>query len=143
MLRSLLITCSIGVGFGLVGLFTGGDFLRWFGISFVSQFVLFFIFNSLSKSFFQLQINRLEVERINAMEKNNVEINCALCNEINEIVVNVAEINEFRCVKCNSLNTVRTEISNYHKTEIIPNSGIITEDVLNKIKKDLDVSEGN
>lgn len=79
-----------------------------------------------------MRLNRLEVERLNALDENRVLINCAVCKDPNDIIVKVGEENEFRCEKCKSLNSVKVSVSNYQKTEFV--DGILTEDVIDKIK---------
>ena len=46
MIVSILLTLIVSSSFAAIGFFTGGDIYRWFFVSFVSQFILFFIINN-------------------------------------------------------------------------------------------------
>lgn len=137
MIVSILITLCISFIFGVIGYFTGGDIVRWFSISLVLQYVIFFIINSITKTLAQMHINRMEVERLNAIDQNKAKIECAVCGEPNEAFIKINENNEFRCERCKSLNSINVTISNYQKTEMLDN-GIITEDVVNTLKNERD-----
>lgn len=139
-MTGLLVTFIISFILGSVGFFTGGDFLRWFFISLFVQFGIFFIINLITKTYAQIQINRLEVERLNAIEKNTARIKCVVCGEINEVVIDINAPNEFRCKKCSSLNSVHVQISNAQKTEINDVNGVFTEDSIRELAK-LDADE--
>ncbi len=132
MIVSILLTLVVSTSFAIIGYFTGGDIYRWFFISLVCQFVLFFIINTLTKTVVQLRLNSLEVERLNALDENRVRIECSVCKDPNDVTVKVAKDNEFRCEKCKSLNTVKVSVSNFQKTEIF--DGVLTEDVVNQLK---------
>jgi phage FluMu protein Com len=136
MLVSILITFCISSLLAMVGYFTGGNPIQWFGISLVLQYVVFFIINTVTKAVAQMHINRLEVQRLNAIDENRVRIKCAVCGEPHDIIVKVGQTNEFRCERCKSLNTVTVSVSNFQKTEIAPDS-VITEDTVNKLKEKL------
>lgn len=133
MIISILITLAVSGVFALIGFFTGGNVFQWFSISLVMQFIVFFLFNIAMRSYFQLQTNKLEVQRLNALDENRVTVKCAVCGEPHDIVIKVGGVNEFRCEKCKSLNKVEVSISNYQKTEIL--EGLITEDIVNEIKR--------
>jgi phage FluMu protein Com len=132
MVISILITFVVSTLFAVIGYFTGGDIFRWFFVSFICQFIFFFILNTITKTVVQMRLNRLEVERLNALDENKVLINCAVCKDPNEVIIKVGQENEFRCERCKSLNSVKVSVSNYQKTEFV--DGIITEDVIDKIK---------
>lgn len=118
--------------FALIGFFTGGNLFQWFFVSLVMQFIVFFLFNITLKTIVQLRINKLEVDRLNAIDENRVILKCAVCGEPNEVVIKVGKVNEFRCEKCKSLNRINVDISNYQKTEML--DGLITEEIVEKLK---------
>lgn len=132
-MTGIFITLLVSFILGAVGFFTGGDFLRWFSISLFSQFAIFFVFNLITKTWAQIQVNRLEVERLNAIDRNTARIKCAVCGEINEVVIDINGPNEFRCTKCNSLNSVYVDITNAQKTEINDINGVFTEDSVREL----------
>jgi len=132
MIVSILLTLVVSTSFAIIGYFTGGDIYMWFFISFICQFVLFFIINTLTKTVVQLRLNALEVQRLNVLDENRIRIECSVCKDPNDVVIKVAEDNDFRCEKCKSLNTVKVSISNFQKTEIF--DGVITEDLVNQLK---------
>lgn len=136
MIISILITLAVSSIFALIGFFTSGNVFQWFFVSLITQFIVFFLFNIVMKSYFQLKTNQLEVARLNALDENRVTINCAVCDEPHDVVIKVGEVNEFRCEKCKSLNKIDISISNYQKTEIL--DGIITEDFVKELKEKQD-----
>jgi len=136
MLVSILITFCVSGLLAIIGYFTGGNPIQWFGISFVLQYIIFFIVNTVTKAVAQMHINRLEIQRLNAIDENRVRIKCAVCEEPNDVVVKIGQTNEFRCERCKSLNNVSVAINNFQKTEIAPDS-VITEDTVNKLKEKL------
>ena len=136
MLVSILITFCVSGLLAIIGYFTGGSPLQWFGISLVLQYIIFFIVNTVTKAVAQMYINRLEVQRLNAIDENKVRIKCAVCEDPNDVVIKVGKSNEFRCERCKSLNSVSVSISNFQKTEI-PSDTVITEDTVNKLKEKL------
>lgn len=136
MINGFLLTFVISLAFGVLGYFTGHNFIEWTGIAFISQFVVFFIVNMTTKTLVQMQLNRLEVARLNALDENRVRIKCAVCGEPNDVVIKIGEQNEFRCVKCKSLNGISINIDNYQKTEIPTTNGILTEDVIKKLEEE-------
>jgi hypothetical protein len=139
MLISFLITLCVSTIFGFIGFFSGGGFFIWFFTSFVLQYVIFFIVNSVTKAIVQMQINRLEVERLNKIDENRVRIKCSVCKELNDVIIDIKGENEFRCIKCGSLNSVSVAISNFQKTEFL--DGVITEDIVKKLKKEADATD--
>jgi transcription elongation factor Elf1 len=136
MITGFLLTFVISLAFGVLGYFTGHNFIEWAGIAFISQFVVFFIVNMVTKTIMQMQLNKLEVSRLNAIDENRVRIKCAVCGEYNDVVIRVGQENEFRCVKCNSLNSISVNIENYQKTEIPTTNGILTEDIIKKLEEE-------
>jgi phage FluMu protein Com len=134
MINGFLLTFVISLAFGVLGYFTGHNFIEWAGIAFISQFVVFFIVNMVTKTIMQMQLNKLEVSRLNAIDQNRVRIKCAVCHEPNDVIIRVGEENEFRCERCKSLNSISVSIDNFQKTEIPTTNGILTEDVIKKIE---------
>jgi DNA-directed RNA polymerase subunit RPC12/RpoP len=111
---------------------SGKGFLIPFVISLSIQFILFFIFNAILLLYGQLQINKLKVQRMNAIDKNTATLHCATCGELNSVEININDNNEFVCSRCSSKNKVFVNISNVQKTDILYDTNILTEEELIK-----------
>lgn len=132
MIVSSVLTVLFSLVFGIIGIVSGGNFLSWFLFALVSQFILFFIVNLCIKTYSQIQVNKLEVSRLNSIDRNIKQLRCAVCGEINDVYINVnSDKNEFICSKCGSKNKVIVYVDTVQKTEIF--DGVITDDTLKKI----------
>ena len=117
--KGFFITLSISLLFGLAGSVAGSSFFTWALITFISQYIIFFIISQILKTWAQVQVNRMRVERMNVIDRNKTEIRCATCGEVNEVEIDINGNNDFRCKRCNSLNKILVGITNVQKTEIL------------------------
>ena len=137
MIKGLVIIIGIAVAIGSVGLLSGQSFLAWFIAGVILQLLFNFALNTGMKTWGQVQINKLLVERMNTIDRNRVEVPCETCKEINEIDLSFNHDNEFRCEKCKTLNKVFVTWDVVQKTEI-PENAVITEDIVKQIKKEVE-----
>lgn len=138
IVKGFILTLVVSFCFLLVGAATGGSLVKWFFIPFFVQYVLFFIVNKALMTYAQIQINRMEVDRLNARDKNKTYLNCSVCGELNEVEIDINDTNEFVCEKCDAKNSVIVSITNALKTEMIytDNNKVITEDMVAAIKEE-------
>lgn len=77
-----------------------------------------------------VRLRLLEVEAqsllLEAVQK--ITVNCAYCNEPNNIGVLLNKNNDFNCIKCKQKNAVNMTISTIRVTEMVDN-----QEVLNKL----------
>ena len=108
----------------------------------LTQIFLTFVFNTILKMYVQLRINQMEVQRLNSMEKNIVTLPCAICKEQNTTYVHMNTTNDFRCQKCNTLNTISITLNTIQKTEFNQPAILTDEYVMKCIKKEEESKNG-
>jgi len=139
MIRGFNIAVFISLVFGAIGYSMEGSPIRWFIVSFILQIAVTFLMNTAIRAWAQVQTNKLIADRENLIHRNTCVVKCAVCDEPHEMELSLALPNEYRCVKCKSLNSVGVSVSNVQKTEIIP-EGVITTDILSKISETANLS---
>lgn len=137
LLQSFIFTTVISIILGIVGVLFGSNFLIWFLLGFIFQYLSYYIFNTVLATFAKINYNKNVAELMKASKKNVVKLKCAVCGEINDVDINLNEENSFRCTKCNTLNKVFVNINTVQLTEILDTSkGIITADMVETIEND-------
>jgi hypothetical protein len=137
-MQGIVITFFISLVFALIGFMAGQKPVVWFGLSFIGQFILSYLWNRALLVYKQIEFNRLEVTRLNAMEKNRTTVECAVCKSPNVVDVLINEPNnEFRCEHCQQLNSVYVSIKTAQKTEMV--NGIITDELAKRLIKENDI----
>jgi hypothetical protein len=138
IVSSLFKTVLVSLAFGLIGFFgyDGIDsFVSWFGISLVSQFLFFFIFNSLVQRYENYKYSELINAREIEIEKNIIPMFCANCNHPNEVHIDIkGGENKFVCDNCDTENAVLVSISNAQKTNPVYKKDVLTEEDIKDLK---------
>lgn len=120
IINSLLKTVTVSVVIALIAqLLFKQDAVMWFVVSFLGQFVLFYMWNSYVSYKLNLDINRQETERIKAFESQGVDVKCAHCNSVNYIPIRMDEDNGFECAACDKTNAVYVDVTVAQQTEFI------------------------
>ena len=120
IINSLLKTVTVSVVIALIAqLLFEQDAVMWFVVSFLGQFVLFYMWNSYVSYKLNLDINRQETERIKAFESQGVDVKCAHCNSVNYIPIRMDEDNGFECAACGKTNAVYVDVTVAQQTEFI------------------------
>lgn len=128
--RGLITVLFFSLVFTFIAFVFDADYWKWFWVSFFGQFIVFALFNTTLKVWSQVQVNKLKVERLNAIDKNIAPIRCAACGDLNDVYINVKypDNNSFKC-KCGITNSVLISITNAQKTDILYDTdGILTEE---------------
>lgn len=130
---------SIGLSLiaGLAALAFGGSFFFWSIITFIYQIVAFAIVNNIITFISKLKVRQWEIDILKEAKKNKIHMNCASCNELNEIVVNTAEDNKFICKDCGVENSVIVQIMNAQKTNPIYRKDVLTTEDIKSLKDEL------
>jgi len=134
MIVNILILLGFPAVFAGIGFLFGYNPLEWFAVSAVAQFIFIYTFTLTLRTIATLKLNRMEIDRLNAMDANKVSMKCSVCNEPHIAVVKWGENNEFRCERCKSLNQIDVNITNHQRTEIV--EGLITEDIVQNLNKE-------
>ena len=136
ILISLIITFLVSIAFGAIGFFGYGNFVSWFGISFVGQYLFFFTLNSIIDRIEYYKYNKLINEREIEIEKNIIPMFCANCNHPNDVHVDVKmNENSFICENCGTHNSVIVSITNAQKTNILYKKDVLTEEDIQEIRE--------
>lgn len=116
ILRSVAITlCVSGVG-GLICWSLGYNFIKVFVLITAIQFAGFWLFNSIMQHIKQVQMTKLENERIAEYTKQSVTAECAYCKTPNLIPLRMNTSNDFDCTNCGKQNAVYIGVTVTQKT---------------------------
>ena len=139
ILNSLLKTATVSAMIASCArLIFEQDPTGWFIVSFLGQFVLFYIWNSYVSYRLNLDMNRQETERIKAFESQGVDVNCAHCNSGNYIPVRFDQDNTFECVSCGKSNVVYVDVTVAQQTQFIDKQNLSLNTI---IKEKLDAAD--
>ena len=106
----LQIVKSLSIVFIISG-FIGGccyllnvSFWPVFGLSILTQFILYDLFSRWRKSKIEVQFRQLENERIKAFSEQGLDVTCPVesCNTVTFVPIIVNYDNEYECPKCNA-----------------------------------------
>lgn len=106
LLKSLALTVTISTIFGGIAHFTGSPFALWFTVSFVGQFVLFYLFNTYLQYKASREKRALMLAEAETVARNTMEVECANCKKKNEVIVFTNRENRFICGHCKAKNAV-------------------------------------
>lgn len=132
-MRGIFIILMISAVFASAGFLLGQSVIGWFLIGIVFQLVFNFALNRVLMVWGQNNINRLEVERLNAISKNTVLLECSNCKHVQEEEILLADKKiEYTCDECKRKNRVYVNIETAQKT-ILPDNEILTADIIEKM----------
>ena len=139
ILTSLFKTTTVSVVVALVAkLMFEQSPTPWFIVTFLGQFVLFYVWNSYMSYRFRLDINQQETERIKAFETQGVNVNCAHCSTTNYIPVRFDEDNKFDCDACGKTNAVYVDVTVAQPTQFLDKQNISINSI---IKEKIDATD--
>ena len=108
---SLGTTLVLSTLFGFAGSAIIGTFWGWFWISFLFQFIGFFLYNSFLIQKERLIQQKFELETLEQLSKFSVRLNCAYCQQPNVTPIQLNQKNTFKCESCNQVNGVFMQFS--------------------------------
>lgn len=108
---SLGTTLVLSTLFGFAGSAIIGTFWGWFWISFLFQFIGFFLYNSFLIQKERLIQQKFELETLEQLSKFSVRLNCAYCQQPNIAPIQLNQKNTFKCESCNQVNGVFMQFS--------------------------------
>ena len=106
----LQIVKSLSIVFIISGFIGGCCYLLnvpfWpvFGLSVLTQFILYDLFSRWRKSKMEVEFRHLENERIKAFSEQGLDVTCPVesCNTVTFVPIIVNYDNEYECPKCNA-----------------------------------------
>lgn len=145
-MRGLLIVLMVSALFASAGYLLGQSIVGWFLLGVVIQLIFNYALNRILMVWGQNNVNRLEIERLNAISKNTIPLECSNCQSVQEEEILLSETKrEYKCDNCGRMNTVYVTVETAQKT-ILPDNDILTADVIKKFEgkiKEEDVINGN
>ena len=118
ILKSLGITFVISAAIGALFFFTKGNFVGPFSIAAISQFVLFFIWNSGMEIWRDHLRRQTDNEMYKEFSKMGVDVECNYCGELAFVPVDLSTENRYTCGKCGKDNRILIEVRTVQTTEI-------------------------
>lgn len=117
IIQSLIITMLVGGALGsAIGLAFEISIPRMILLCVVSQFIFFAIYNNYTTRKSRLIMEQELTKRIDAVSKQQVQVPCANCKELNDYIVTYDQDNQFDCEACGTKNSVYINITTAQKT---------------------------
>jgi glucosamine 6-phosphate synthetase-like amidotransferase/phosphosugar isomerase protein len=106
LLSSVLKATALSALVAGVAYFAHVSVLMAFTISFISQFIVSYLYNS----YIEFQAAKVKKEQqlkeLEILSRITFNISCAGCKQMNEVVINANTDNQFDCVHCGAKNSV-------------------------------------
>jgi hypothetical protein len=126
--RSLAITITVSIIVGLIALFFGHSPWLWGIVTFVSQFTVFYIFNTYLEYKAIRDARDIALREAQLIAQNTLKVECASCKKENEIIIRTDTENRFICGYCKTKNSVSLVADTavvtepLYETEPLPNT---------------------
>lgn len=133
--KNFLLAIGISLLFGFLGLLLSSSFLVYFLASLGIQLVIYPIINQILLFVANLNIHKWQLARLSELDRNIADLACASCGKINNVLINVAEDNEFECEHCKVKNSVLVQLYSAQKTNIVTKKDILTQEDVEKLEK--------
>jgi|LakMenEpi03Aug12_release.lakeMendotaPanAssembly.Ray.scaffolds.fasta_scaffold250920_4 hypothetical protein len=104
--RSLAITITVSIIVGLIALFFGHSPWLWGIVTLVSQFTVFYIFNTYLEYKAIRDARDIALREAQLIAQNTLKVECASCKKENEIIIRTDTENRFICGYCKTKNSV-------------------------------------
>jgi hypothetical protein len=127
ILKFLISNVLISTLFGIISVFSGGQFLYVFLFTFLIIYILYSVVAKIIISFFKEKTRQMELDKL---ENLSTILECAYCSEKN-ILTFIPDQNEkleFTCSSCNKLNSVIMQFTVIKQNETIQISSLLKED---------------
>ena len=125
--KPFLVNVILSSLFGLINSLYQGNFLYTFCISFLIQFILYYITSNVVLGIFREKTKQLELSKL---ENLSTILDCAYCSQKNimTFIPDQNEKSQFICESCNKENTVIIQFTVARTTETLPiNSLLVNE----------------
>lgn len=105
MLSSTLKATAVSIVFGIAAYVTGISVIMTLVVSFVSQFVVFYLYGSYLEIKAAKVLKEQQLKELEILSRITFTINCASCKQPNEVVINANTDNVFECQHCKAKNS--------------------------------------
>lgn len=106
LLGSILKAASFSAALSIAAYFAGVSIIMTFSISFISQFIVSYLYNSYLELKAAKILQEQRLKELEILSRITLSVNCAACKLPNEVVINVNSDNNFDCEHCKAKNTV-------------------------------------
>ena len=105
MLSSTLKAAAVSIVFGTVAYIAGISVIMTLTVSFVSQFIVFYLYGSYLELKAIKFLKEEQLKELEILSRITFTINCAACKQPNEVVINANIDNVFECQHCKAKNS--------------------------------------
>lgn len=105
MLSSTLKAAAVSIVFGTVAYIAGISVIMTLTVSFVSQFIVFYLYGSYLELKAVKFLKEEQLKELEILSRITFTINCAACKQPNEVVINANIDNVFECQHCKAKNS--------------------------------------
>lgn len=112
ILLSLVKTCAVSAIIATIGWYVFQlNFIECAVVAFVSQIVIFYMWNTYAE--YKLRINQSiqETARIQSYDMQGVDVQCAHCRSMSFIPIRFDEDNAYVCDSCGETNSIYVDIT--------------------------------
>lgn len=113
--KTIAIAALIAAG---ANYFASTDFLSTFTMLIGMQFVISYVWKSVTEHLLKSQAITEETKRLELYSMQGVEVQCAYCKKDNFVPVRMDEDNNFECEFCGKTNSVYIDVTTTQKTQI-------------------------
>jgi len=119
LLFAVLKAAAVSAIFAGVAKLTSHSPLLWFVVTFVTQFVLFYLYGAFIDYRAARDSRALALKELEILAKITFNVLCAACKQTNEVVINAQEDTTFVCKHCQVKNAVYVNVEAAVVTEPI------------------------
>lgn len=120
---SALKSAAVALVLSAVAYFAGVNVVMTFTISFIGQFVVFYLYGSFIELKAAQIVKEQQLKELEILSRITFTINCASCKQSNEVVINANDENHFECEHCKAKNSAY----------ITAEAALVTTPISNKI----------
>ena len=104
LLSSTLKSVAVALLLAAVAYFTGVNVAMTFTVSFIGQFIFFYLYGSFLEYKIAKTLREQQLKELEILSRITFNIPCAACKQVNEVVINANTDNVFDCAHCNAKN---------------------------------------
>lgn len=105
-LISSIKTAFIAFLIGGIAFLFKGNFIQWYLIGLLSQYIFFYVFNTFLQYKSARDARFLQLKEAEIISKNTVKVECASCKKESDVLVQFGQDNRYICGHCSTKNTV-------------------------------------
>ena len=110
LLASVLKAAAVSGIFAGIAYLSGYKPLLWFIVTFVAQFVVFYLYGVYIDYRAAKDSRALALKELEILSKITFNVPCAACKQANEVVINAKQDTVFECEFCKTKNAVYVNV---------------------------------